>query len=247
MSEYKYKKFTFEEPWLSKSSINLYNFCPYAFYLRYIKGKRGEPSRQMERGTEFHDWAEDIYDKVDKESLKEGESSIVKEYKKHLPKKAKIQSKRDVELYKNFIDIEDKRWKNTDDKDLFFPVKTEMFLTDKDLMYHGSFDRLDLYDDDEYIVIEYKTGDFKEYKMSDYRFELFGYKHLIEKNLDYDVDYMGVVFPDSNHFVVEKFKTRTENAFYDKVKRTRKRILNREFEKKGYCEYCFMDMHCDRD
>jgi len=248
MGEYQYKPFSFEEPWLSKSSINLYNFCPHAFYLRYIKGCKGQPSRQMKRGTEFHDWAEEIYEKVDKDKLINKETTITKEYKENLPEDADIRTKKDVDLYKNFIEIEDERWKSTDKKKNFFPVKTENFLTDEELLYHGSFDRLDLFDENEdtYVVIEYKTGDYKDYKMSGYRFELFGYKHLIEHNYDYDVTHMCVIFPDSKHFVLEKFKKATKRAFYKKVKRTRKRILNREFDKKGYCEYCFMDVHCDR-
>lgn len=234
---YEYKKFSFDEPWLSKSSIFLYNFCPYAFWLKYVKNVETDVTEQMKRGSRFHDWAENIYEKIDKEKLVKGDTSIEKEYSKY--------KNENDSVYDNFIELEKDRWKSFDDKYDFFPVLTEEFLTDEDLYYFGTFDRLDKFDDDKYIVIDYKTGSYKKYKDSEYRFQLYGYKHLIEENYDdYDITHMGVYFPDEEKIIVEEFKKITGTYFYKKVKNTREKILNKEFPMDGYCKYCYMEDEC---
>lgn len=234
---YEYKEFSFDEPWLSKSSVSLYNFCPYGFYLKYIKNIDVEVSEQMKRGSRFHNWAEHIYDKIDMKNMINGSADVESEYRKYVPE--------DDDIYDKFIELEENRWEDIDDKKDFFPVLTEEFLTDEDLYYFGTFDRLDKFDDDKYIVIDYKTGTYKDYKLSDYRFQLYGYKHLIEKNYDdYDITHMGVYFPDEKKILVEEFKKITGTYFYKKVKNTREKILDKEFPMDGYCKYCYLEDEC---
>lgn len=237
---YTFKTFSMETPWLSKSSINLYNFCPYAFKLRYIDKIKVDVSDEMKRGTRFHNWAESIYDKIDKSMLKEGKATIAEEYSKYLP------NPDDDDIYVKFIKLEEQRWGNIEDKERFFPILRETFLHDDELLYFGTFDRLDWFDKNTHIVVDYKSGTYRDYRISGYRFELFGYKHLIDTNhKDYNIKHFGLFFPDEGFIKVERFKKATKNSFYEKVTRTRERILNEEkWEKKGYCRACYMYDEC---
>jgi len=233
---YTYKTFSFEEPWLSKSSINLYERCPYAFYLRQvlkIKPGRDELPEAIKRGTKFHDWAENIYDKIDEEAILNGDVTVGEEMRKYSD---------GSDVVENFIQMEQNRWQQ-DPTETFFPKEREIFLTDEDLHYFGSFDRLDMEGDD-YVVCDYKTGKYKDWKLSGYRFELYGYKHLIEANYDIEVPYGCLIFPDSKKIHFEEFKSRTGTAFYKKVDRVRERILDKKFPQKGNCAYCFMSGEC---
>jgi len=248
MSDYKYRKFTFKEPYLSKSSVLAYTYCPYQFYLQQVEGIRPEPNEAMKKGLRFHNWAEKLYDKIDKQALINGETTIRDEYTKTMGDDFELSDKRELELYKNFIEMEEKRWKKEENKKDFFPIKTEEFLYDDDLLFFGSYDRLDKYDENSQIVMEYKTGNFKEHRISDYRFQLFGYKHLIEKNYDkYNVTHLGLIFPKDKLIKVEKFKSITESSFYKKIQRVRSNILDRKFPKKGYCDYCLLYDKCMGD
>lgn len=203
----------------------------------------------MKRGNRFHDWVDRLYDEIDKEALINGETTIREEYKSTMDEDFSLKSRAELQLYKNFIEMEEERWEQVDDKEEFFPIKTEEFLVDEDLMYFGTYDRLDKFDGDEeeeeHIVIDYKTGEYKDWKMSDYRFQLYGYKHLIESNYDdFNVTHLGVVFPLEKKSIIEKFKSITGTYFYKRVKNTREKILNREFPKKGACNYCDMYKDC---
>jgi len=109
-------------------------------------------------------------------------------------------------------------------------------------------------------------GKFHKWMISSYRFELMGYKHLIEANrslikANTGVDVTKVVAgcmiflgeePPKIHF--EEIKAATERAFYAKIERTRERIT--ECNEKGtwekkvtqLCNWCpFMGKHCNME
>ncbi|MGV9141978.1 MAG: PD-(D/E)XK nuclease family protein [Promethearchaeota archaeon] len=248
MSE-KYDSFSFKTPWLSKSSVLTYKWCPRKFYLKQVEDIDIPESDALRKGINFHEWIDGLYDRIDKEGLINGEKTIEEEYKNSFPEDFSLVDEEEIKLYDNFIEMEKERWESVENKKEFFPLKTEEFLKDEDLMYYGSFDRLDKYGEEDgediHIVMEYKTGNFKEHRMTDYRFQLAGYKHLIEKNYDkYNVEYMGIIFPKDKKTVIEKFKTVTINAFYNRVEKTRKKVLNREFDRNGYCAYCDLYNEC---
>lgn len=228
-----YKTFSFDEPWLSKSDIKLYKMCPYAWYLNNIEELEPEVPEAMQRGTDFHEWAEEVYGKIDREAVLTEESTVYEEMRKYAPP---------GEVYENFAQMEQKRWEK-DPTEKYFPVKTEEFLFDEDLLFMGTYDRLDKQGDD-YVVVDYKTGEYKDYKVSDWRFELYGYKYLIEQNYSFDVDYMCVILPDSKKYVFEKFKAPTKRAFFRKIKNVREKILEKVFPANGHCPYCFMRSEC---
>ncbi len=229
-----YKRFSFDEPWVSKSDIKLYKRCPYAWYLRKIEGLEPEVPEAMSRGTDFHDWAETIYDKIDGKAILNGDITVYEEMMKYAPP---------GQIYENFAEMEQRRYER-DPTERFFPVKTEEFLYDEDLLFMGTYDRLDKEGEDEYVVVDYKTGQYKDYKLSDWRFELYGYKYLIEQNYNFDVNYMCVIVPDSKKYVFEEFKSATQKAFFRKIKDVREGILNKVFPANGHCPYCFMAHSC---
>lgn len=103
-------------------------------------------------------------------------------------------------------------------------------------------------------MIDYKTGKFREYNMSKMRFEMYGYKHLVEKNklVDGVVTHWAQIFlwgidPDKKpQVVIEEFKGATEKAFYKKIERTREKIHLRLFPKRQcqLCDWCPFQKDC---
>ena len=107
---------------------------------------------------------------------------ISDEYSKFLP---------DEEVYHNFIEMELHRWEYLQEVnrlDTFFPLLTEKRLVDNDLMFSGTVDRVDREEDDEFVVCDYKTSvKIKDWMKSHYRFELTGYKLMLDNSKDPDV------------------------------------------------------------
>lgn len=244
-----YNKFSLQTPWLSKSGVLTYDFCPRKFYLKKIEDYDLPESDALQKGIKFHNWIDELFDNIDKSALINGETTIREEYKRHFPDDFEAIDKQEVDLYTNFIEMDEERWEETENKEDFFPIKTEEFLSDEDLMFHGAYDRLDKYGEEDgedvHIVYDYKTGSYKNYRESNYRFQLCGYRHLIHKNYDkYNVKYGGIIFPKEKRIWTEELKTRSINAFEDRVKRTRDSILDRDFSKTGYCKYCDFDIYC---
>lgn len=238
MSREHYKSFSINEPWLSKSSVKSYEYCSYQFYLRQLENVKSEPNEAMLRGLNFHDWAEEVFEWMDKDAILNGKTSVKDEITKYIPE--------DDEMYHNFAKLEQNRFDELDNKEWYFPVLTEEYLYDEDLMYMGTFDSLFQINDDQHKVVDYKTGRKRNTNLSEYRFELYGYKYLIEQNYDYDVTEMSVVFPDNCKRVTEEFKPQTKKAFFRKIEKVREAIEEWDYEPEGFCKYCFISDKCDQ-
>lgn len=233
---------------LSKSGCHSYEQCPYRFKLQVIDGIDFEKTEALAKGIMWHDLLYELYDKIDMKVI-EREGTVEAEYSAFLP---------DDLIAENFIKMENQRLEafiEADCVELFWPVLLEQYLEDRDgilvkgtdkepeqkMMFYGTLDRLDRQQDGTYVVIDYKTGKFHQWMMSKYRFELMGYKHLIEKNYPkYKVTHGCLVFVQQDEIVYEKIGETTQKAFYKKVIRVRKRVKAKVFTKKvgPLCDYC---------
>lgn len=219
---------------LSKSACHAYENCPYRFLLQFIRDVPFEKTEALLKGTYWHDLLYELYDKVDMKAI-ELSGNVEEEYRAHLP---------DDEITDNFIRIENERLQSyieMDRVELFWPVLLEQYLEDREIMFFGTLDRLDKQQDGSYVVIDYKTGKFHQWMMSKYRFELMGYKHLIENNYpQYKVTHGCLVFVQQGEIVYEPIKDTTRKAFYKKLDRIRERVKAKVFTKKvgPLCDYC---------
>lgn len=177
---------------LSKSALQLYTKCPYAYYLKYIQGFSGPSTDAMQIGITFHEDADKFFDNV---SLRElaNQTSIfgIEAYIRDLLPKGF--------LYDHFAHIQTVHYMGLNNKDDFMPVEREIKLVYKDIMNEdapdwcldvGIIDRIDKING-ETVLIEYKSGKFRQ----GINQELMMYKDLIEQTTDYKIDKLCAIYP----------------------------------------------------
>lgn len=252
---------------LSKSGVHAYEQCPFRFYLQVIKEVEFEKTDDMTRGNMFHDAVFALYDGINTSAI-ETPDQLESAYRAFLidwlVKNVEDKDMRSqvTFLLVKFTDIESKRFKahieSGKPHNLFWPVYKEVALHDEELQFYGTADRVDYAGKNSYVVLDYKTGKFRDYSnmQSKYRFELAGYAHLINKFLlkkPERVTHICMVFlgglENDPHVFYEELKFRTVNAFPEKVKRTRERIKNLLFPKKvsRLCEWCSYQVPCQTE
>jgi len=200
---------------------------------------------EMNIGSQFHDDAFELYDKIDKGAILRGEVSISEEYAKHLP---------DNDPCKNFIQLEQKRFDNMkrrgDNLEEFFPLYRELYLKDDEIKFYGTVDRVDKVGDD-YAVLDYKVSKYPKHQssFSKHRLELAGYAHLVNASglVPGKVKFIGIIFVGEVPGVFyEKLKDISKKAFYRNLNKVREAVQSHMFEKKpGYvCQWCPYDEIC---
>lgn len=221
--------------YLRKSSTMAYGFCPFRFALDFLLELPTEQTEVMAKGTEFHENVWLLYQLVDRNRLMDGTRTITEEYSRHLP---------DEEVYHNFIEMEIHRWdylKEIDRLDTFFPLLTEQRMINHELKFTGTVDRVDMDEEDEYIICDYKTSvAIKDWMKSHYRFELMGYKVLVDSSenetirtlIKKPITKLCIIFPKPmDVFYVPKIKSVTEKAFYRRIEKVRNGIYQGDFHK----------------
>jgi len=256
------KEFNYKDIWLSKSGVHAYNQCPFRFYHQVVLGTPFVKSIEMFQGNIAHDLIFEVYDNIDREKI-DSSSDLRREYWDFFAKRLDDIRKEDAQLGNNlgillnkFITVEEQRWgmRNLKYPNRFWPKKKEMFLEDDEIKYYGTLDRLDKWRKGKYILLDYKTGKYREYNLSKMRNEMFGYKHLVEANgiVKGEVTHWGQIFLGGvdtaiqPQVISEPFKSATEKAFYKKLEKTRKGIKFRFFPKKHtpLCDWCSYVKEC---
>lgn len=234
--------FNWDDIPLSKSSVLGYKQCPYRFYQQYVKQVPFEKTPALARGIDFHKRVHRLYDYLDKDLVESGEANIQQMMEDLLP---------DDPLFKKFAILEAERYeelKKVGRCDLFFPLHRELYLKNMDLMFSGTVDRVDKLPDGTYVVLDYKTGKFRKYNMSSYRFELLGYKMLVDSNklLDKPITRGCIMFPEIPLFKWFDFRVSLPKTWFKTLNTTRERIRNRMFQKNItiLCDWCSYAKDC---
>lgn len=229
---------------LSKSMVHMFEQCPYRFFLQFIDRYPFEKTPEMAEGNRLHDELDQLYKKIDKTEIVTA-ADIAEAYRKCLPPVIQMQ---------RFIELEQKRFSTVATKN-FWPVLTERFLEDKELMYFGTLDRFDINERGIGVVIDYKMGKFHKWLETKYRFELMGYKHLLKANqkklaeegIEFKaITYGVIVFLGGDETIVweQEIKAVTERTFYKKIPHVRGLI--QKYDEEGewpkkitpLCAYC---------
>lgn len=225
--------------WLSKSQINLFVQCPFRWKKKYIDGVKQKPTGQMFRGIQIHEEIEKFYD------------DIIVDKNLNIITKKKI----NPELQK-FLNFEQQRIKSCIDKkgkfDLkyFKPLAQELAVKDDELRLRGFIDAVYINpEDDGLIIIDWKTGKYRPYNLSEYRFELALYKELLDKSKKFNnkVLYWGIYFVDADKLFFEKVKPVTIKAMYKKVERVRRGMESGNYPCKSgiLCRWCDFNDFCE--
>ena len=233
---------------LSKSNVQMYDQCPYNFKRKVVDGVKLPASFEMDRGTKLHAIYTEVFERLNYDMVMDGKfaANITEE----LAHEFSEWPEDETILLNRFVEFMIKLYDVLDHKELIFPIYMEKYLYDKKNQYYGTFDRLDAQDDDSYIVIDWKTGSYRKWNERNYRFEMMGYKHLIESQLNIKVKQYAILFlGDEYLFGPEIPHPSTVKAFYNRLNRVRGKIkfdLDRgKFERKRQmCNWCSLEEEC---
>lgn len=220
---------------LSKSKILDYVRCPRMFYFKHCTafGKKKQPaSKEMERGSILHE----IFEAWNTNRAK-------------------------FDQYYNFVQHDNDYTKNIygffkllREHNLDKAEYSELWIHDKELNIAGFVDAI-YHRDDDIIVIDYKSGKFKENDMGDYLMELYIYEMLVNRhfgimNEDDEgkrVTHIGMFFtamPEKSFLIPVTKKDR--NRCMKRANKYIAAIRNDEFnEAKNKCKWCNFQGICD--
>ncbi len=221
--------------WLSKSQIGTFLQCPMKWKFQYIDKRKSKPSAAMARGIKVHSNIESFYKNVkvkDKQIIPTKPLGELGQFQKFEQKR--IQS---------CVDENGKF-----DLKYFKPIHQELYLQDEELMLRGYVDAVYIHPKDKgIIVIDWKTGKFRPYNLSKYRFELAVYTELLKKTKNISAKYWGIYFVDADKLFFEKVKSTSIKAMYKTVLKVRKEIDAGDYKCKPgvLCKWCDFNSECD--
>jgi len=222
---------------ITKSSYNLFCWCPLKYKFNYIDGLKQDTSPAMLKGSEVHNAREGFFDDFDIVKAENMSHSELLEYCIGLHPVDD-----NTEIYRTMSTFEADRFTNArmDNKiNDFLPVINEVLL-DAELEIdrfqnskfplrrnytvhlQGIVDRM-YHDGGKYVPIELKTGLWKEWKKTSIRREMSFYKMLFDLADDEQIESLGLdpnieithwgwYYPESNYLHIEKIKTASINA-----------------------------------
>lgn len=207
----------------SKSSIILYQQCPYKWKKCYIDDIKSISSYAQQRGINIHKKIEEFYKKPVS-----------------------------TPLLKNFINFELRRVREMKkvgkfDKKYFYPIFQELKLENEELGLKGIIDAVYINPKDEgIIIIDWKSGQYKG-DIDGYRFELAVYAELLKHSgkVD-DVKYWGIYWTDQDKLFFEEIDKNYINQMYETIEQIKKEIELEKFEPKPniWCKYCQFKKEC---
>lgn len=223
---------------LSKSAIESFGYCPYSFFLKYIQKFKTPPNEAMLRGTRFHKFAEEFFDKCDEIAPEDWEQMIDTTLKED-----------EQEYQRWFIEQERNRYNKLLDEgntDLFIPEFREVHFNSPELKLHGYIDRIDCNNKEKktYTLVEYKTS--KKYKPADVKRELSYYRMLWDATMADvgTITHLLIVNPECCEYQYYKVSDRNMNAAKNMIIKVREALAKNDFPKPmnmykcAYCDLC---------
>lgn len=234
---------------LSKSAVNSFIKCRREFKYAYIDKIEQEPNEYMQLGTDVHQIAEDF--------IKKG-GIYSDDYRQKLQELAdEYGSEFDLDIHLNHLaDFFEDVFQN--EKMQYEVFCVEEFLYDKEHNFSGLCDLVVRDENNDLIIIDYKTG--KSGSIKKYRLELTYYKMLLEaKYPNVDVISAGIFFTkDGKTRFINFVETQDKGAFVtqkdyqatlDLLDFIRDEVdEGRLYPNRQYlCRYCGYQDRCEQD
>tara|TARA_Y100000310_G_scaffold267782_1_gene279981 strand:- start:13180 stop:13893 length:714 start_codon:yes stop_codon:yes gene_type:complete len=210
----------------SKSKKGLYDFCPYAYKLCYVDGKKEKYREYYDIGSNVHDFVETYFKKV---KIRNG--SLI------LPFSVVDIKGRDENYKKNFLKFEIKRWercrktKPNNPEKYYLPLISEEKIEVGRLDLVGIPDRLHINFSDELVIVDVKTGYPTLSKRRWYKVDLFWYKLLLEESgkVNKTINKGTIYYPYNNHIDNYNINQQEMDEFKEAIFTTRKRVVEGMF------------------
>ena len=224
---------------LSKSKISTYEQCGWKYKKQYIDKIPSPPTAAMERGTNIHKVLEVIYKdpRILKAEKEEDFLEIIEDHSENIAGDA---------IWKNhFAKFNAELIENTG---TCIPKIIEGYIKDHKMGLNGIVDRVDSCDSG-WIVIDYKTGNYKKTLDDVNKLELAVYSILVMRKHGGKVAYIGIYYADKGRLVVEECKQEyVENAL-GRMEAVKIGIRQGNFPKKPSwkCKFCSYakSIHCE--
>lgn len=246
---------------VSKSSYMGYLYCPRQYFMDRVllKDIKKPETTAMRRGTEVHDALDEFYDRWD------GEQTLYPMFEQ------------EGSVYQIMAELEQQRLDNWG-VEYFAPYEHEDLRTyyheEYDIVIVGKIDGVLIAPDDEYAILELKTGTTNANKITKTRKELAFYHMVLQDMDDIDATKFVYVLPDADNFsfankllqqknktvwvgenggmtVIEKVNKRTLNAFRESFKKFLQQIRNEEWNMNWddwRCpQWCAYSMACEEE
>ena len=232
---------------LSKSKINTYLKCPKEFEFQYIKKIEVPPNKYMALGSDVHLIAEKFTDKF-------GDNICDVDIQNELDKIAYDDLDMGYDLSLHIDNLSSFFKEVFIDKD-FKLFSTEEYLFDKKNNFSGICDIVLENDDNNLVVIDYKTSNSNSF--SRYRLELCYYKMLVENVYKRKVDSVGVFFTKNGRLRLLDIKDNDNKRKYLSynelnqslitLRNVRQNINNKKFPKihQYTCRFCTYRHLCE--
>lgn len=225
---------------VSKSSIGLFDKCPYSFFLHKVQGLRTKASPVMMKGIKTHEMFQKYF-----ENLKGKELSL-----EVIDKTPDLQDEEDIMQMSNFKNFNLRKWVAVkDNPEDFMPILLEQRLEAKfnpTIKLVGIVDRVDKMNG-QIFVIDYKTGR-RLTDISEHAQEMSFYDELLMKAKNIKADINGIYHSRYDMFTKAPADHEYFKAFVEPV------ILEIErcYKENDWacdrrsCKWCLMNKLCDK-
>ena len=170
----------------SKSALTLYQQCPERFKYSYVDQIQDMGGPEAMLGQRIHKMFCDYYTMIDLPSIK-SEEDLIKHGKGYDDGVV-------AEHLRNFLSFNCKMYANLKNKSLIKPIMMEQKMIHPTFNLSGLVDAVFQDDNNDIMIMDYKTGKFSEYRLTEYRFELAVYDELIRTNTHYSPTHWGIFF-----------------------------------------------------
>ena len=251
---------------ISKSSLGQFNWCPKKYQFSYIEKRPQDQTEAMYKGTVLHNHREEFFNVFDIKKAEKMNNSEVLEYCTSL---MPIDEYYDISLTVAAFEAQRFIEARSEDKiEEYLPVINERvfdceiviprdvhpkfnLLRDYTVRLQGIIDRVFI-EDGKLIPFEYKTGGWKDSKVTMMRQEMAFYQLMIENcdeaileeyglNKDMKVSHWGWYYPAANYVQVEEVKKRSMTSVMHNIAKLIQAYEQNYFETKFWFKTC---SHC---
>jgi len=170
----------------SKSALTLFQQCPERFKYAYVDQLEDMGGPEAMLGQRIHQMFFDYYNTIDLSSIK-SEEDLIKHGQRYDDGLVAVH-------LRNFLSFNCKMYASLKNKKLIKPIMMEQKMIHPTLNLSGLVDAVFKDDDDNILILDYKTGKFSEYRLMEYRLELAVYDELIRTNTHYVPTHWGIKF-----------------------------------------------------